>query len=166
MKSKRIFILLIVVLLFPTHALLSDAKYDLTILGTVKYRDSLGRFPIALTKLLKDDLSINYICSLSAEYDEVPSEVRIILDNPDKTPGKVALLFDILWDINRTPANLVPHQSLIKIAYSMLESTAIPPQWVSLLNEKFDLVVIPDAFYYDVYLSSGVTIPIFVFPMG
>ena len=133
--QNRIRIFLII-LFIPVYALLCDmylSKYDLTIIGAVKYRDSLGRLPIALTKFSKNDLAINYICSLS-EYDEVPlHDVRMILDNPDKTPGNVALLFDILSDQSRTAADLVPKQSIIKIAYSMLESTAIPAQWVSLL---------------------------------
>ncbi len=144
----------------------NPSPFDLTILGQAKYRDSLCRLPITLTNLLKNELAINFIPTLKSDFTEVPDEVRTILSNPDKTPGNVALIFDILWDFGRTPADYVPQQSLIKIAYSMLESSAIPPQWVTILNQKFDLVVVPDEYYYSVYKNCGVQIPIFVLPLG
>jgi hypothetical protein len=53
----------------------------------------------------------------------------------------------------------------IKIAYSMLESTLIPEQWVQILNTRFDLVVVPDKWLIKVYKNSGVTIPIFTIPI-
>ena len=133
-------------------------------MGGIKYRDSLGRLPLALIDLFKDDLSINYVPS-KPDFQDIPAHIQSILKNVDKTPGNVALLFDILWDKKRTPADFVPIL-FIKIAYSMLESNAIPTQWVHILNMKFDLVIVPDEYYQDVYKNSGVTIPIFVQPHG
>lgn len=171
LKSWSKISITIIVLCLSHKALSRDTEFqrspiDLTIVGSVKYRDSLGRLPIALTDLFKNDFSINYICSGRAEFEDVPSPIQSILKNPDKTPGNVALLFDILWDIKRTPADFVPRKSFIKIAYSMLESSAIPAQWVTLLNSKFDLVIVPDDYYQGVYNKCGVTIPIFVLPHG
>lgn len=142
------------------------SPFDLTIVGQVKVAGSLERLPVSLTHLLKDDLAINFKPT-PGHYDfaEIPIDERNILENPDKTPGNVALLFDVLWLTRRTPADYVPN-SFIKIAYSMLEGTAIPLQWVKILNEKFDLVVIPDEYYQDVYKNCGVQIPIFVIPLG
>src|SRR5207244_2403629 len=51
-----------------------------------------------------------------------------------------------------------------KIAYSVHESTKIPPQWVTLLNQMFDLVVVPDTMLVPIYKKSGVKLPIFVIP--
>ena len=141
-------------------------SYDLTLVAQVNYYDGLGRLALNLTNLLKDDLSINFIASGPTDFTEVPLNVQTIMQNPDKTPGNVALLFDILWYPKRTPTNCVPKESLIKIAYSMSESTAISPKWVELLNGTFDLVVVPDEYYRSVFSNCGVLIPIFVLPHG
>ncbi len=156
-------------LLFIT-ALYGDPEklcpFDLTIVGQLKVAGSLERLPVSLTHLLKNDISINFIPT-PGHYDfaEIPIDEQNILANPDKTPGNVALLFDVLWLKSRTPADLVP-DSLIKIAYSMLEGTRIPSQWVTILNEKFDLVVVPDEYYETVYRNCDVQIPIYVVPLG
>lgn len=142
-------------------------SYDLTILGHVKYRESLARLPISLTGLLKDSLAINFIPTPGPyDFRDVPSDIAEILQNPDKTPGNVALLFDELWRLEAVPADYVPKESLIKIAYSMIEGTAIPERWVQLLNKKFDLVLVPDDYYVGVYQNCGVHIPIFSLPHG
>ncbi len=143
------------------------SSYDLTILGHVKYRESLARIPISLTGLLKDSLTINFIPTPGPyDFRDVPSDIAEILRNPDKTPGNVALLFDELWRLEAVPADYVPKESLIKIAYSMIEGTAIPERWVQLLNKKFDLVLVPDDYYVGVYQNCGVHIPIFSLPHG
>ena len=33
--------------------------------------------------------------------------------------------------------------STVKLAYSMLEATAIPHEWASIINRDFDAVVVP-----------------------
>ncbi len=149
---------------FCAHAF---SPYDLTILGHVKYRESLARLPIALTNLFKNELSINFIRTPGPyDFSEVPHDVAQILQNSDKTPGNVAILFDELWRLSTTPADFVPKKSFIKIAYSMIEGTAIPQQWVDILNKKFDSVLVPDEYYEEVYYQCGVTIPIFVVAHG
>ncbi|MFS8563832.1 MAG: glycosyltransferase [Rhabdochlamydiaceae bacterium] len=52
----------------------------------------------------------------------------------------------------------------IRIAYSVFESSQIPPEWTLVLNYYFDAVAVPDQYLVDVYKNSGVTIPIFVLP--
>lgn len=146
---------------------LNASPYDLTLVGQVKWCGGLERLPISLTRIFKNELAINLI-STPGHYDfsEVPLDEQAILRNPDKTAGKVAILFDIVWHTKYTPAHYVPEGSLIKIAYSMFEASAIPPQWVNILNNKFDLVVVPDEFCRGAYLNCGVQIPIFVVPLG
>ena len=48
----------------------------------------------------------------------------------------------------------------------MFESSRIPNRWVNILNDYFDAVVVPDPFLIEVYQQSGVTLPIFVVPLG
>ena len=47
----------------------------------------------------------------------------------------------------------------------MFEKTTLPAEWVTILNENFDMAVVPDEFLVDVYKDSGVTIPLFVLPI-
>lgn len=159
--------LLIIIQTVYLYGEYKHSPYDLTIIGQVSWRGSLERLPISLVKLLKNDFSINVIPT-PGRFDlrDVEDKEARIISNTDKTPGNVAILFDTLWETKRVPADFVPKESLIKIAYSMIESTAIPPQWVDILNTTFDLVVIPDEYYKSVYQSCGVTIPIFVLPHG
>lgn len=142
------------------------SSFDLTIVGPVKWRDGLGRISIGLAETLKDEVSINHIRSAFWQEDDLPLQVSDIFRGSDKTPGNVAFFTAPLWWKPGIFAEDVPQESYIKIAYSMLESTAIPEIWVRLLNERFDLVVVPDAFYIDVYKNSGVKIPIYALPHG
>lgn len=142
------------------------ALYDLTIVGPVKWKDGLGRISIGIADTLKDKLTINHIPSAFWYADDVPDQMKHIFLGQDKTAGKVAILTAPLCWRSHAYADDVPNNALIKIAYSMLESTAIPQLWVSILNEKFDCVVVPDLYYVEVYRNSGVTIPIFALPHG
>lgn len=160
----KLFILSYALISFFAFSAISN--FDVTIVGEMKFSESLARFPIVLIDTLKDDLKVNFIFSrpyIQPSFEDVPLEVQQVAKDPDKTPGKVSILCDLLWTKHIYPAKLVP-QSPIKVAYSMLESTAIPKQWVQILNSRFDAVVVPDEFLVRVYKRSGVQIPIFVIP--
>ena len=163
---KRVFIMVVMVMM-GLQAAFTSSPYDLTIIGKVSFADGLGRLPIGLIDCLTYDLYINHVPTPGHySFNDVSEEVQTVLTDPDTTPGNVALLFDILWAHKVVPSTFVPKESFIKIAYSMLESSAIPTQWVTILNEQFDAVVVPDQYYTEVYARSGVRIPIFVLPHG
>lgn len=140
---------------------------DLTIVGQAIFAESMARLSIGLIDSLKDELKINFIPTRSNKSSinlkEIPKEVQSIILNHDKSPGKVALLLDGLWYTYTSPYKDLPN-SLIKIAYSMTEADTIPPLWVEILNNNFDAVAVPDAYYENVYTKCGVKIPIFVLP--
>lgn len=139
--------------------------YDLTLVGIIQHADGLGRIPIGLIEILKDEIEINCI-PISIDPIGLKEEIKKIIINPNQTPGRVSLLTTALfWSPNHLFYQYVP-RSQIKIAYSMFESTALPPRWVKVLNEKFDAVVVPDPYLIQVYKHSGVRIPIFMIPLG
>ena len=140
---------------------------DLSIIGNIKFADGLGRIPIGLCSIFHDELSINHISSRhDIDLTDVSSSVISVLNNPDKTPGKVSILFYPLWWSKYKAVSLVPEESSIKIAYSMIETTQISSKAVTIFNTKFDAIVVPDEFYKTVYETSGVQIPIYVLPHG
>jgi glycosyltransferase involved in cell wall biosynthesis len=140
--------------------------YDLTLVGIMNYADGLGRIPIGIIDTLKDDIEINFIPVENIGPIYPNQELMDIACNPDKTAGTVSILTSpLFWSLDHLFYKSVPN-SKIKIAYSMFESTRIPPQWVEILNAEFDAVVVPDSYLIKVYRDSGVQIPIFLLPLG
>lgn len=141
--------------------------YDLTVVGLIQPADGIGQIAINIIDCLKNHARISCMATrpLIDDLSEVSSAVKQIVQNTDTKPGKVAILTDIVWDKTQNYAEKMPQKSLIKIAYSMLESSRIPPQWVNILNKKFDAVIVPDAWHLKTYKNSGVKIPLFVLPI-
>ncbi|MBA3815916.1 MAG: glycosyltransferase, partial [Parachlamydiaceae bacterium] len=150
------------------EAVPSFSAPDLTIIGFFEPEGGIGKVPLNICECLGDSVSTNFIDTLSNcdySHKELSQSVFNIINNPDQEPGRVALLTDTLWDICRKPADQVPKDSIVKLAYTMLETTKIPSMWVTILNNEFDAVVVPDKFLVQVYQDCGVTIPVFVLPI-
>ncbi len=140
--------------------------YDLTVVGIMSYADGLGRIPIGLIDILRDDLAINFIPIEGVDCGSLNQETKKIIFDPNKAPARVSILTSpIFWSSNNLFYKHVPNSD-IKIAYSMFESTCIPDRWAKILNAEFDAVVVPDPFLIQVYKNCGVIIPIFFIPIG
>lgn len=153
--------LIFILLLIYSPLLAHRYKYDLTIVGHPQFANSLARTVIAQTECLKDHLRINNIntnISQTSFYNVSPKAIEIFI-NKDKSPGAVAILDAMLGNYRFMP------RSPIKLAYTMIESTAIPKSWTHILNNHFDAAIVPDQYYVNVYKNSGVKIPIFVLPL-
>lgn len=136
--------------------------FDATIIGFVRFSNGIGRNTIGALDYLSTSLKINYVktrpevCSLT----DVPLRVQELIAKNDRSPSNVAILYDTLDENNHLK---VPN-SKIKIAYSVYEADAIYPQWVSIINNYFDAVFVPDPFLITVYKNSGVNKPLFCAP--
>ncbi len=148
----------------------SKSPYDLTLIGFLMSYDGLGRQPIWLIDCLKDDLRINWIApdetTIRSSFFDVPEAVAKVALNQDIRPGTVSFFTDILVNPRRNVHKKVPSSSLIKIASSMMESPVVPDRLPAILNKYFDAVVVPDIWMLEPYKAAGVTIPIFVIPLG
>lgn len=144
----------------------SFCNFNLTIVGDVNYNSGMERIPITLIEMLEKDFRINHIAPKYIKFEGISESVTRILKNLDKSAGKISLLTNPIGypRINLDFYKKVPN-SKIKIAYSMLESSAIPKEWVSIINSFFDAVVVPDKWLVSVYEKSGVKKPIFVIPI-
>jgi glycosyltransferase involved in cell wall biosynthesis len=164
MGAIRAYLLLFTIWM-PTLTL---SNYDVTIGARLLFADGIGRVPIAIIDMLKDDLRINFISTSGNNINlkDVPLTVqKVLLEHSNTTAGTVALMCSGLWYKHTQPIQFLPN-SKIKIAYSMFETNKIPNQWVEILNKQFDAVVVPDPFLIKVYKNSGVAIPIFMIPCG
>jgi len=141
---------------------------DLTLIGRpMHFGWSLVGIPASIIQTLKDDTTINYICTspeTTAEKMNIPVNLKEFLKKSSTEPGRVALSTDILWNNQGMDIRKYLPNSEIKLAYSMCEGSRIPQEWVNILNSHFDAVIVPDKFLVDVYQNSDVKIPIFVLP--
>lgn len=148
-----------------------EAPY-LTVYGPVVMRDGMGRQSALLIDTLKDEMSIQLVTTQEVDYADVSKEFLPFLKKSKKSKqntSKVALIEELVWlPDNPLYKKFIKNTSKdqIKIAYSMLESTAIPDEWVFIFNHYFDAIAVPDRFLIDVYKNCGVEIPIFEVPLG
>lgn len=148
-------------------------EFDLTVVGPLIFADGIGRQSLGLIESLYQDVRINFIHSripfpalISPKtLAEIPTQIHSIIQDQTYGVGSVAILEDVLVYNNKKFYTKVPN-SLIKIAYTMFEADALPPLWVSILNNHFDAAVVPDDYVNNMYKKSGVLIPIFVIPLG
>lgn len=148
--------------------LIQGSSSDLTIVGFAKYNDGLGRIPIGLIDCLGNDLKINFINTRNNQNidKEVKDEVAQIINKKQIIiQSKVTLLTDVISTQHMKNYNFLP-KSIIKIAYTMFETSSIPKEWVNIINDYFDSIVVPDCFLIKVYKNCGIKVPIFVLPIG
>ena len=146
----------------------------LTVIGFVKMGDGIGRQSAELIHALHDRVNIAFVPTRSSDLSDVPPSIRsILVKTKKKRMGKIVLYEEPLPIPNgkihcrlnkflKEPKN----RDQIRIAYSMVESSRIPSEWADSLNTYFDAVAVPDEFLVEVYQLSGVSIPIFILPLG
>lgn len=143
---------------------------DLTVIGFIEMTDGLGRQSAEVIDALKDELSIRFKSTRGVfKTDEFSEPLRKILKLKSHRLGKVVLYQDMIHKSShlffKKNFKKTEHSS-IRLAYSMFESSEIPKHWVHNLNLYFDAAIVPDEYFVSAYKNSGVTIPIFVLPLG
>ncbi len=156
---------------FVYYNLHSSNRPYLTVIGPAKMADGIGRQAAELMNALCDELSIGFIPSNKIHYSDLPPKILPLIENPNRTLGHV-IVYERTIPTKHTVQKLKKtlksrkNDRQIRIAYSMVEATQIPPNWTIGLNQFFDAVAVPDAYLKEVYETSGVHIPIFVLPLG
>lgn len=165
-----LFIALLSVAIFKGYSIYKK-KYDIpdvSVVGYVSMADGIGRQSVELIASLKNQFDVHYRNTRDVDYTDVPRHLHSIIKKRKRPLGKVLIFEETLSindkDFNRIPLGIEEHR--IKIAYSMFESTKIPPLFVKRLNENFDAVIVPDPYHVEVYERCGVNKPIFVLPLG
>jgi glycosyltransferase involved in cell wall biosynthesis len=152
---------------------------DLTVIGNVILSDGIGKQSIELIGELKDSLEISFIPThriTPQTMGGVRPDIRKILNYSGVVNQGKVLILEVFpcvpsyqlkptWSWNQYG---IPRtsSSQIRYAFSVFESTKIPPNWVSIFNNHFDGVIVADPFLVDVYKNSGVTVPVFFLPLG
>ncbi len=143
-------------------------KPYISLVGPIEMADGIGRQVAELANMFLDDFDTNIVTKHYNRMD-VPQKVKTMMSKKNKQLGKIVIFEESLWapgeDISRF-LDSVENENQIRIAYSMLESTRIPQEWVMQLNLYYDAVAVPDEFLVEAYKKSGVNIPIFTIPLG
>ncbi|MES2273171.1 MAG: glycosyltransferase [Chlamydiota bacterium] len=158
-------------LYFFPGALSNHSRPYLTVFGFVFMADGWGKIGVEFIQTLKNEVSINFVRTRGKYvFANVPQDVKKIIKTKNPLIGKVALFTDCVWDSSDQPflekIKTAADANQIRIAYSMFETTKIPPMWTSVLNRYFDAVAVPDPFLVGTYRNSGVNLPIFTLPLN
>ena len=174
MSKKKLILLILLGLLalgggvlFLRKSYIKKPSY-ISIIGPVHMTDGIGKQTAELADLLSQEFSVDII-SDNVNLVGVPSRILKLLTHKNKRLGTVVIYEDCVWKEENNASmylKTVANSTQIRIAYSMLEFTRIPQEWVMQLNLYFDAVAVPDPFLIEVYQRSGVKIPIFVVPLG
>lgn len=166
MFKQRFFFAAIVSPIFSIAALSFD--YDLAVVGPLCFADGIGRQAIGIIDCLASDVRVKFIPSRFAStitLQDLPDRVQESIVHQKTGTVGVALLEDLIT-CGKTKAYRRMPKCHIKLAYTMVESNHVSPEWVGILNEHFDAALVPDPFLLKVYADAGVGIPIFVLPLG
>jgi glycosyltransferase involved in cell wall biosynthesis len=153
---------------------------DLTVVGYIEMADGIGRQPVDLIEILRDDATISFLHPGRLKKQQIdllaPSVKKIVHRSGLSHPGRVLIDEEVLsyppkdrqvkvayWKHLKLPEQ---NKRQIRFAYTMFESSRVPQDWVSIINHSFDGIIVPDPFLVEAYRESGVRKPIFVIPLG
>ncbi len=112
------------------------------------------------------------VCVLPTEY-AMRSAPAVLLPNGRPVPVcndaravKVWVFCDVLWNGTYDTNYLLIPDSGLRIAYIVFNSDELPPEWVNILNDRFDLAIVTSPHLESVARASGVEIPIASLPIA
>jgi glycosyltransferase involved in cell wall biosynthesis len=142
---------------------------DITVVGPVVAADGLGRNTIDFFDVLRTKYKVNLLWT-HLDRAHLPDWIKEFVKKKPKLIGKLILYTKPVWNLSAKDISFLDlikeSKDKVKIAYSMFESSLLPPMGVECLNKYFDLIVVPDEYLIDVYKNSGITKPIKVLPLG
>lgn len=116
--------------------------------------DSYGRIASELTThLTRRGVHVNTFA-----FDESAPDTRLV-----PSPVSIMMGYPTAFDVE--PGHPAVARLGKRIIISMFESTALPDGWVETLN-RADLVVVPSTFVRQLFIDSGVTVPVVIIPLG
>jgi glycosyltransferase involved in cell wall biosynthesis len=140
------------------------------VLGRTDFTSGIGAITTAALELLSRSVPVSlYPTRESPEslgpFVTLPTGRRIpVVDRPD---GHLVSFFtDVLWNgVADHNFRHVP-ESGFRLAHMAFDSDQLPPEWVRILNKRFDLALFTSAHLEEVASESGVEIPVGTLPIG
>lgn len=160
--------------------------FDLNLIGFLNDKQSTSRHTSSFEECLHDECTIKLfktnVCDVYAMNDYQKALIRDGIDLKNKNIleqkirqglalSGVTIYTDSFWHYGGIynawkEYFSIPNKSTLRYAYVVAEYTKIPYDEVSLYNNYFDALIVPDQWLESVYYSSGVRIPIFTLPLA
>ena len=146
----------------------SNRDAEICIVGRTDFSSGIGRMTLSACQMLGRAFPICILPtdphSRSLDSVSLPNGGSIQVCK-DASRIKVWFFADVLWngvhDFNYALAG-----EGLRVAQIVFDSTEIPLEWVNILNDRFDVVLVTSTYMVDVAKTSGVTIPIGVLPIA
>lgn len=144
-------------------------KTAVNIVGKADGKTGIGRHAVAFLNALKESFPTRFIDTRPGESDLGVIDEKVTKVNAFEgwLHGQgISIFTDVTcngdWDKNweKTPI------TDLKVIYTVFDSTAIPPNWIDIINNNFDMVLVPSRFLVDVYKSAGIFRPVFHLPLA
>lgn len=148
------------IIIFLFFGCIYSKNREVNVVGYVNFKDGIGKVAHAIADVLHTRASVTLVTSNTPVFGKDCAHLQAIYQHNLNPKAKINI-FASLNEIKQYP-NL---SQKINIAYSMIEGTAIPKAWTQTLNKYFDLVAVPDSNLIDVYVNSGVKIPVYALPL-
>jgi glycosyltransferase involved in cell wall biosynthesis len=147
-----------------------DTDPQVCVIGRSDFRSGVGGITNAALELLSRSIPVCLFPTRESRdalgpFVTLPSGRMIpVVDQPN---GRTAYFFtDVLWN-GAADRNFhhVPEDGF-RVAHMAFDSDQLPPEWVRILNDRFDLALFTGAHLEEVALISGVKIPVGTLPLG
>lgn len=144
---------------FPYARWMANDDKHLTIASPIDTVTGFGKMSInliaALDKL-RDDLML--FPTAYWHYEGTPTRVQEMMSAPH-IPTKWTLAITIPPELEKIPSRNI-------ILFTMWETLQIPEGWGEIVNKYCKALVLPTENQIEIWKSAGVTVPIFVCPLG
>lgn len=120
--------------------------------------DGAGESLQVLTTKRKANFNIPII--IKCPIDGYGRLARMLRDNIEIDPNSKRVLYLGL------PAWIGKAEGAINGIFTMFEADKLPPQWPSDINNNYDFVVVPSTWCRQVFIDSGVTVPVHLVPLA
>lgn len=150
-------------------------NYEVTIIGTMNYQDSLGKHGIDILKILGDELDINFKFVRNPNFADLPVKFWPKALNSNDKLGNI-ILYDYAFHVSydefvsfykSATSGIYDFSKISKddqlwLAYVMTESNKAHQVDVRIINDFFDAIIVPDESVKNAYQNGGVKKPIFI----
>ncbi len=148
---------------------ISCEKPEICVIGRLDFNTGIGAVCYSACELLSRFFPVSIyptnVHNMPANFVTLPNG-RMIPICKNLSAAKVYFYTDVLWngeyDLNYS---VIPSNGL-RIAQIAYDSDELPPQWVEILNRRFDVAYFTSHHLEDVAKRSGVKIPVGTLPVG
>ena len=146
-----------------------SAQAHICVVGRVDFATGIGTITYAVCEMLSRSFPVCILPTEPAmrgrEFITLPSGRELPVWR-DSGQVKVWIFTDVLWNGAYDTNYLLIPKAALRIAYMVFDSDELPPEWTNILNERFDLAIVPSQHLQDVASASGVDIPVAVLPIA